>query len=239
MLKRRNILLCIFLLILTACAGTNICSANAAEPPSIIIIVPNAPEDLEITIGTTEASRTDKAFESYFSFYSYSFQSDFYTLTVTTGDETFEITTDTPLDKYNNMYTLNLDNRTLTGGELPSRDIILVTLRIFLTLLIEAFVFFLFGYRNKISWLVFLAVNLITQSGLYIWLNGLTITPLTGEFYIIFDLILAEILIFIVEMIVFLIFIKEHRRLRTAGYVILANLLSLILGGYLITVLPV
>ena len=238
MLKRRIILLCIFLSILIPFATVDICSANSAEPPSIIIIVPNAPEDLEITIGEKEADRQDEVFESYFSFYSYSFKADVYTLTVTNREGTFEITTDTPLKEYNNVYTLDLDSRTLTVGELPSRNIMLVTVRVLLTLLLEGLVFFLFGYRQKISWIIFLAVNLITQGALFICLNSLSSTPLTGVFYIIMVMIFAEILIFVIEMIVFLVFIKEHRRLRTAGYVLTANLLSLFLGGYLITALP-
>lgn len=237
--KRKNALLCIFLLALTAFAGSNTLSANLAEPPSIIIIVPNAPQDLEISIGDIEGNRIDKTFESYFTFYSYLFQNIEYTLTCTTGNTFFEITLDIPLNEYNNIYTLDLDRQILTEGELPSRDVLLVTIRIALTLLLEAMVFFLFGYRKKISWIIFLTVNLVTQGLLFIWLNSLYTSPLSGDFYIILTMIFAEILIFIVEMTVFLIFVKEHRRLRTAGYVLVANLLSLILGGYLITVLPV
>ncbi|HAS04963.1 MAG TPA: hypothetical protein DCR71_04335 [Dehalococcoidia bacterium] len=239
MIKRNSSLLCIILLILTTFTGANICLANAAEPPSIIIIVPNAPQDLEISIDNMQASRTEKAFESYFSFYSYSFQAVEYTLTVTDGSDVFEIELDSPLKEYNNIYTLDLDKRVLSEGESPSRDILLITIRIALTLLLEALVFFLFGYRQKISWIIFLTVNLVTQGVLFIWLNSLYTSPLSGDFYIILTMIFAEILIFIVEMTVFLIFIKEHRRLRTAGYVVVANLLSLILGGYLITVLPI
>ncbi|MDD4924549.1 MAG: hypothetical protein PHF74_06960 [Dehalococcoidales bacterium] len=239
MVKRKNILFCIFLLVLTAFAGTNVISANSAEPPSIIIIVPNAPQDLEISIDDIEANRSERAFESYFTFYSYSFQNIKYTLTFTTDNDVFEITLDNPLKEYNNVYTLNLDKQLLTEGKLPSRDILLVTVRIALTLLLEAIVFFLFGYRQKVSWIIFLVVNLVTQGTLYICLNGLSATPLSGELYIILAMITAEILIFIIEMAVFLLFIKEHHRWRTAGYVLTANLLSLILGGYLITVLPI
>jgi hypothetical protein len=237
--KRKNALLCIFLLILTAFAGSNIYSANAAEPPSIIIIVPNAPQDLEMNIGYRLSQRIDHLFESYFAFSSYSFKSAEYTLTVTTGGTVFEITLDSPLKEYNNIYTLDLESRTLTEGELPSRDIILVTIRVLLTLLLEALVFFLFGYRQKLSWIIFVAVNLITQGVLFIFLNSLSSTPLSGEFYIILTMIVAEIFIFVVEMAVFLIFIKEHRRWRTAGYVLTANLLSLVFGGFLITLLPI
>ncbi|NLT27898.1 MAG: hypothetical protein GXX97_02355 [Dehalococcoidales bacterium] len=239
MIKRKSALLCIILLVLTSLSAAGICNANAAEPPSIIIIVPNAPQNLEISIDNIQANRTEKAFESYFSFYSYSFQAVGYTLTFTSGSDVFEITLDSPLNEYNNIYTLDLGRQILTEGELPSRDVLLVTIRIALTLLLEAMVFFLFGYRKKISWIIFLTVNLVTQGLLFIWLNSLYTSPLSGDFYIILTMIFAEILIFMVEMTVFLIFVKEHRRLRTAGYVLVANLLSLILGGYLITVLPV
>jgi hypothetical protein len=186
-----------------------------------------------------EADRIDRAFESYFTFYSYSFQTVEYTVTFSSENTVFEITLDSPLKKYNNIYTLNLNGKTLVEGELPSRNIILVTTRVLLTLLLEAAVFFLFGYRQKISWTIFLAVNLVTQGALFIWLNSLVSSPLSGQFYIILFMILAEALILVIEMTVFLLFIKEHRRWRTAGYVFTANLLSLFFGGFLITVLPI
>jgi len=62
---------------------------------------------------------------------------------------------------------------------------------------------------------------------------------LIKAFVLVFSLIGGEIVVFIVEIIAFLILVNEHGRLRTASFVVLANLLSLIAGGYLITVLPV
>jgi hypothetical protein len=109
-------------------------------------------------------------------------------------------------------------------------------LRILLTLAIEACVFWLFGYRDKRSWIAFLVINLITQASVNIWLIS-GFDPLGS--YLVLMLIFAEILVFIFELIAFLIVIKEHGKLRTAGYVMAANLLSLVAGGYLITVLPV
>ena len=53
------------------------------------------------------------------------------------------------------------------------------------------------------------------------------------------NLIIMEIFVFIAEIIGTLIFIKEHVKLRRILYVIVANLASLILGGYLITILPI
>jgi hypothetical protein len=56
--------------------------------------------------------------------------------------------------------------------------------------------------------------------------------------YIIFGLVFAEIFIIIFELIAFLAAIKEYRW-RTVFHVIIANLLSLFAGGYIITVLPI
>jgi hypothetical protein len=110
-----------------------------------------------------------------------------------------------------------------------------VSLRIALTLLIEGIVFWLFGFRNKRSWIVFLAINLITQGALNIWLNGFL--PLGS--YLVVSLVFGEILVFIAEIIVFLALVKEHRHRRTLLYVSTANFLSLFAGGYIITVLPI
>jgi hypothetical protein len=116
-----------------------------------------------------------------------------------------------------------------------SRSILLVSMRIILTLAIEAIIFRLFGFRNKKSWIAFLIINLITQGALNIWLNGFA--PLAS--YLVFTLIFGEILVFIAEIIAFSALIKEHRRWRILLYVITANLLSLFAGGYMITVLPI
>jgi hypothetical protein len=212
------------------------CFANSAEPPSILIIVPNAPKDLEISLGNVKAGRRDKAIESYYTFSRYDIKSTDNTLRFTTSNKSFEITVNVSRPSYNNIFTLNLKNQTLSPGKSLSRSITLPSLRVILTLIIEGIVFFLFGYRRKRSWLVFIIVNLVTQGILNIWLAG-NYSPLNN--YLIFSLIGGEIVVFIVEIIAFLILVKEHGRLRTASFVVLANLLSLIAGGYLITVLPV
>jgi hypothetical protein len=211
--------------------------ANSAEPPSIIIIVPNAPKDLEIRLGpqNMEARRTDKTIESYFTFYNYELRGTDNTVRVTTGGKAFEATLGDSLMQYNNMFTLDLKKQTLTPGKSQSRSIALLSIRIILTLAIEGLVFYLFGYRKRNSWLIFLVVNLITQALLFNWLAQSS--PFSS--YIILNLVFGEALVFIVEMIAFLVFVNEQARWRTGLYVILANLVSLIAGGFLITLLPV
>jgi hypothetical protein len=236
MFKMKKALLLILFFIATSCLIAPVCYANAAEPPSIFIIAPNAPDDLEISIGleNIKARRTDKLTESYFAFYSADLKSANYTVKVSTGGKTFETVLDIPLKSHNNIFTLNIENETLTPGKSLTRTLSLLSFRIILTLLIEGIVFFLFGYRSKKSWLIWVIVNLITQGALNIWLNGIA-TPLNN--YLIFSLVLGEIAVFVVEMAAFLILIKE-RRVITSLYVIVANVLSLFAGGYLITALP-
>lgn len=240
MIKFNKILLGVLLSILIVVFIIPVSFGNSAEPPSVLIIVPNAPEDLEISIWSEgdyiKANESDKMVEKYYTFYSRELNnlSD-YRLKVSTGDSAFEIRLNEPLKSYNNIFTLDLKKETLVSGKLLSRTITLVSMRIILTLIIEGFVFLLFGYRQKRSWIIFFIINLITQGVLNIWINGFM--PLMS--YIIFALIFAEIWIFVAEMISFSILIKEQSRLKTILYVLTANLLSLIAGGYVISVLPI
>ncbi len=240
MAKQKKLLLIVVLTIFLSVVITPVCYGNSAEPPSIIIIVFNAPSDLEIGMGSgdtyTIARRIDKTMESYFTFYLHDLSTvNDYILKVNTGDRAFEIAFDKPITSYNNIYTLNLKSQMLKPGKSLLRSILLVSTRVILTLITEAIIFWIFGYRQKRSWIAFLIINLISQGTLNIMLNGAT--PLGG--YLIFGLILYEILVYIFETITFLGFVKEHRRWRTALYVLIANFLSLIVGGYIITTLPI
>ncbi len=57
--------------------------------------------------------------------------------------------------------------------------------------------------------------------------------------YLIFSLIIGEFFVFAAELIAFAYFIKEHKKPRILIYVFTANFISLIAGGYIISVLPV
>ena len=212
---------------------------NAAEPPSILIIVPNAPDDLEISIGTdhtyTKAREIDKLIEKYYVFYSREIEkASNYTIKVKTNTISYEIDFENPLNKYQNIYTLNLESKTLSLGKSTLRSIILVSMRIILTLIIEGIIFYLFGFRDKGSWKIFLIINIITQGALNIWINGLF--PM--QTYLFIGLIAIEILILIVEGIAIITGIKEHKKIRKMLFVLSANFLSLVVGGYFLTILP-
>lgn len=216
-------------------------SANSAEPPSLVILISNPPDDLSIVLVSNEnqpeAIVRRIAWEGYYVFYSRDMQTGGeYTFKVTTNGESYECTLGAPLQRYNNVVTLDLSNRELTPGKYPFRSVLLVSIRLLLTLLLEGIIFWLFRFRQKRSWFIFLAINLVTQGALNIWLNsGGSLMPS----YLIFSLIIGEVFVFTAEMIAFPILIKEHKKSRILIYAFIANLISLIAGGYIISVLPV
>lgn len=217
------------------------CFGNSAEPPSILIIVPNAPDDLEISIDSNGSiyepqGEINKTIEKYYTFYSNELtKSNDYKFIVKSNDENFEVNLDETMNNYNNIFTLNLKNHSLTKGKLVSRSIFLVLTRLILTLAIEALIFWMFRFKEKKSWCIFLVINLITQGALNLWLNGFS--PLGS--YMVLSLIFGEVFVFLAEIMGFLTLCKEHGRLRKVMYVLTTNIVSLIIGGYLITILPI
>jgi hypothetical protein len=215
-------------------------SANSAEPPALVILVSNPPKDLSIVLISNEmqlkALARRVAWEGYYAFYKRDLKSGGeYRFKVITNGESFECTLGAPLEGYNNVFMLDVSNGKLTPGTYPLRSALLVSIRVLLTLLTEGIIFFLFGFRQRRSWLVFLAINLVTQGVLNIWLNsGGSLMPS----YLIFSLIIGEFFVFLTEMIALPIFIRE-KRLRALLHAVVANLVSLFVGGYIISVLPV
>lgn len=213
--------------------------ANSAQPPSILIIVPNAPADMAVSLkagdAVSEGRRIDKVLETYFTFYQYDLrEAPRYTLVVQDGEGRYEIPVEGPLDTYNNIFTLNAHTKRLAEGKLPLRDMSLVALRLVLTLALEGAVFWIMGFRSRRTWIAFLIINLITQGALNLWISDML--PLQS--YALFVLIFGEFFVFAAEGIAFGLTIKEHRTGRVVGTVMLANILSLFAGGVLITWLP-
>lgn len=232
-ISHKELLIFLLLPVVLIFGNTKVCYANAPPPPTVSIVISGAPKDLELSIGSVKGNRIDKIFESYFTFY-LEFTDTEYTLNITEENNTYEIALP-QLQKYNNVFRLDLENRSLSPGTSSWRPYEFASITLILTILIEGVIFFLFGYRKWRSWIIFLATNIVTQGFLYIWLNtGFYPLVSSYSFPIYFNLVLGEILVVIVEIGIFLIFINERHRLVTLSYVILANLASLFAGGYLI-----
>lgn len=217
--------------------------ANSAEPPGMVILALNAPEDMTLTLeletGTPVLSDQNRIqWESHYRFYYYLDMEDLAVavIRVESGGQSFTCTLPEGVDDgYNNVLTLDFEERSLTLGEPAWRQPLLIGLRLSLTLLIEAVVLWLFGFRAKRSWITFLIINLVTQGLLNISIAG---GSLSGGYWVVFYY-LAEILIFIVETTAFPLVTKEKKAVRRVLAVLAANAASLLLGGWLIANLPV
>lgn len=100
---------------------------------------------------------------------------------------------------------------------------------------VEAVVYWLYGYRNKRSWLVFFLINIVTQTAHHMIIGGLN-TYLDANRMKVYILFIP--LLFLVEMIAFVMFVDERSRDRTIGFAAVGNIASQAMIGALITVLP-
>lgn len=101
------------------------------------------------------------------------------------------------------------------------------------TLLIEGLLLFVFGYRSKRSWLVFLLVNLVTQGGFAVYLAVTVLNHGVSGWSLIFY-IPIEVIITLVELLLYRRLLTEKSKARAAVYAIAANLCSAVLGLWLI-----
>ena len=220
-------------------------SANAAEPPGMIIIVEGAPEDIAVTLELANVPedgvrirQTQKNWEVYFRIYYHPEPGmlDDAVIRVESSEKTFTCPIPAGVqNRYNTLLTLNYQAQTLTIGQRWWRQPVLTAVRITLTLLVEGLIFFFFGFRHRRSWIVFLTVNLLTQG----WLNYIINSSAFSNGYWLIGLYLAEFVIFVAEAIVFLLAVKEKKKWQRPLYAVLANAASLTVGMLLISHLPI
>ncbi len=236
----------VFLLLLFACifSVTVPAFANSAEPPTLIIFGTGIPEDAVLTLVTTDGEehelrqirREDRAWESvYRLWFPWEIEGiEESALRVTVGQERF--TCALPVSEgrsYRTVLTLDYAAQTLTLGQNPWRQPLLTALRIVLTLLTEGLVFYLFGFREKRSWIAFLIINLLTQGWLNIEVNNYYI----GSYWTL-SFAAIEFVIFLAEFAAVPLAVKEHGYWRKVAFALTANAVSLVLGIYIIGNLP-
>ena len=229
--------------------------ANSAEPPCVTVLVLAPPGDLELTIefDSTQGEEPQRLsgermlWEGYYRFHGrWNVDPEGLTgakLVVETGGESFALPIDpTGFARYNNLITLDVGGRQLLYGQPWWRQPLLVFLRVALTLLLEGIVFFLFGYRQKRSWILFFLVNGLTQ--LFVNLLLLNFVGALGNLYSAklafwFLYLPMEILVILLELFLFCPMLKEKKRWNAVLYTIAANLCSWLLGGALLAYLPI
>lgn len=238
----------LILLFLLGLMPMRLASANSAEPPALIILVADAPVNLSLslrdprnaTMAPIRLNRETRAWESYFTFYYHMLDGnretfrDLVLVVEGAGDPVEVKLPDAAFTSYNNLLTLDLRTHELVSGKSPWRGPLLILLRVTLTLLIEGLIFWLFGYRQKPSWMIFLIVNLITQTGLNLMISGPLLSP-----YWLPGLVILELVVLFTEALQFRFSLWEHSKTRSFWFAVTANAASFLLGGLLINKLPI
>lgn len=114
----------------------------------------------------------------------------------------------------------------------PLRFLVRLAATLIPTLLIEGALFWLFGFRERRGWLVFLAVNTATQVGLHLAVGS--ILPQAGWHFLNYTLtiLIPELIIWAAEAAAYAFLLREHSRGRRVGYAFAANFASFVLGYF-------
>lgn len=117
-------------------------------------------------------------------------------------------------------------------NRLSSDSIYRTIIRMIITVTIEIGILFLFKYRDKTSFIVVGITNVLTQ-GL---LSYYVITSLAyhGAWSAMGTLIIGEMLVFVFEIVIYITLLKEKGVGKATLYGFLANLVTLIIGFFLI-----
>lgn len=231
--------------------------ANSAGLPYLTILVENPPAGLELSL-TVESGGTQKTYpiegerilwEGCYRFYNHLWSpwaaegaaQPTAVLQVDTGEKSFSLPVEPQGFSFEgNVVTLDLRNQRLLYDQPWWRTPLLISLRMALTLALEGAVFWLFGYRQRRSWAVFLLVNLFTQGAVNLALHLLI--PTGTDYFVVLGLFFytpMELLVLVVEIAAFRLLLRERTKGRAVGCAAVANLLSWGLGGLLLACLPI
>jgi hypothetical protein len=100
------------------------------------------------------------------------------------------------------------------------------------TLLIEALVLLMFGYKWKTNWKPFLAVNLVTQGALALYFSIQTIRHGVNFWYF-FLFVPAEVVVAVAEALLYRRFLMGRSKACAVVYGLTANAASAVLGFFL------
>ena len=139
-------------------------------------------------------------------------------------------------EAFDSYYTIDLSAAELTVVEdyHITRYVISFLIRMVATILIELILAWLFGYRLKKEVRMIIFTNILTQ----FLLNGimLLLDYYSGLMVWLFVYPAMELAVFIIELAVYLINFRRHKKLKTFFYTLIANGITFLLGLYIAVV---
>lgn len=214
--------------------------ANSAEPPYMVILSVNAPSDTELVFtfrdGSTDTVEKHlRLWEKCYFLYGGNVYGD--RVTVTSSEKSFKLDLpDASGGSFSRVWTLDFEAETLTENVSPLRAPLYILLRVLFTLIIECGFYYLIGYREKRSFIAFIAVNLITQMFVNIVINGGSLDIFYSYTFLIY--IGMELFVFLFEMAVLPLSVKEKKAGWTLLWTFVANNISMAIGGAALLFVP-
>jgi len=245
----------LLVLVVLATPDTALALRKIVQPPMITVLVNGAPRDLQLTLRIFKEDQVIPAgmekerrgWESCYRVYRenvfsvkawYGNSYDLKNAVIVAASGGVEKQFSLPpegLNSRDDYFTLNWRTGTVTPGLPRWRPALLAAMRILGGLAIELVVFYLYGFREKKTWLVLIAVNIVSL-GVWAWIVSGWINALQQN---VVWLILAEIMLFLGELAVILMFVDEKDRNRTVSCLTVANAASVIAEVLALTYLPV
>jgi len=249
-MKRPYLLIVVLVLAMAVFLPIRAASENPLRTPGLSIFVINAPKYLKLFIQyqnsalpePLEMQRTSRYLETYYNYYYQHqhgrFDEDFIgaKLIVRSSQYSYElpIARDPEMRVDKRLMTLDLRHGTLVYGEPDWRASLSLAGRVMLTLVSEGAVFFLFGMRDKLSWIGFFILNLIIHS----LLSGFLAHPIEvkGDIFMLVFYIVGVILL---EAGFYYFTFKEVELSGKALLLaLIANLVGFSLAGWIMPYFP-
>lgn len=134
-------------------------------------------------------------------------------------------------EAFDSYYNVVIGNELIVKEEVHIKEkLISFAIRVILTILVELAIGLLFKYRSKKEIKTIIIVNIITQIILNIIMLILDYTSGGLVWIIVFPIL--EVFVIIIEAIIYCIVFKDHKRIKTIFYTILANLITLCIGVF-------
>ena len=146
---------------------------------------------------------------------------------------------------FDSYFTFDFDNDTLETSTVRSyrwqEETVSLVARILITIALEMGIALLFGFRGKRSLVTLMIVNTATQVGLNVALNVINFN--SGQFAFVAGYVLLELLIIVVEAILYVSVIKRNSETPKRAwfyvvYAIVANVISFAAGLGVAEILP-
>jgi len=217
-------------------------------PQQMTILVYNAPNDLQIEVVYHEdlsdfimARVSRRLWESTYQFTLSRHHVDGWhheDITVLVSSEDygeFEVTIPVPRGWIDFSVRLDLETQSISRGYTHGRNLMIMSIWLITLFSMDSVLFFLFRYRKKRSWVLFITINLSAQvifigiwSLFHIFISANAVLALLAFFTLTLLIPGVRLAKFVTEIVLYINKLTEHSKGRATAFAIVINLLAIV-----------